>query len=584
MVEFRVLGPLEVVDGDRRVHIRTGTQGALLAVLLLHANEFVPRDVLVDELWGDAPPPTATKIVQNSISRLRKTLPGGDSNLVTGDHSYALRVEESQIDGIRFERAVEQGRAALGAGDPSRAAEVLRMALLLWRGPALADFAYEEFAQREIARLEELHLVAVLERIEADLALGRHEQVIGELEALAGEHPFNERIRAQLMLSLYRAGRQVEALEVYRVTRETLVDELGVEPSEDLRHLEQAILRHDPELGGPSRSWPPSLPLTTSRRAKAALALLTSIFIALIVTALVFLAFGSDSHAVRLTSDSIAVVDGSTGRLTSSIPSGGEQPVALALGDGSLWAANLYSRTVSRLDPQSGKLVTSIGTPGPPTALAAGDDAVWVADEFQGAVLRIEPRSGSIVDSLVVGGGPSAIALTPGYVWVTDRVDGQVLRIDAEDDAVVGRIRVGSSPSGIVSGAGAIWVANELDRTVTRIATASGMVTRARIPLGFAPAGLAYGAGALWVSGPESHVVARIDPRSNAVSRIIVAGNDPTGLAVAGGTIWIADTLGRRLTAIDGQSGKVRRTLPLELTPDAMVASQGSVWVTVHRL
>jgi len=241
-VDFRILGPLEVWHEGRLIPLAGSRQRALLAVLLLHANEVVSIDRLLDDLWGSSPPVTAGKSVQLYVSRLRRVL--DDGRLVTRPPGYVLRVERSELDVARFERLVGEARVA----DPERAARKLREALGLWRGAPLADVAYEPFAQAEIGRLEELRLEAVEARVDADLAGGRHTQLVGELEALVAEHPLRERLWGQLMLALYRSARQAEALEAYRGARRELSDELGLEPSADLRRLEQAILRQDASL------------------------------------------------------------------------------------------------------------------------------------------------------------------------------------------------------------------------------------------------------------------------------------------------------------------------------------------------
>jgi DNA-binding SARP family transcriptional activator len=220
----------------------------VLAVLLTHAGEVVSADRLIDELWGEEPPGTSANILQGYVSHLRKAL--GRDAILTRDPGYVVQVERGQLDLHRFEALVEEGRLALGAGEYERAAALLREGLALWRGPALADFAYEPFAQPEIARLEELRLVALERRIEADLTLGRHAEVAGELEALIKKHPLREQLRANQMLALYRAGRQAEALEAYQDARGALVDGLGIDPGPALQELERAILNQDPTLGG----------------------------------------------------------------------------------------------------------------------------------------------------------------------------------------------------------------------------------------------------------------------------------------------------------------------------------------------
>ena len=221
-MDFRILGPLEVADGGRTIPIVGDRQRALVAILLIHANEPVSADELIDELWGEHAPASPRKGLQVQVSRLRKALGEGSARLVTQPNGYLLHVEPGELDLDRCERLADQGREALAADDRRRAADQLRAALELWRGPALAEFAFESFAQAEIGRLEELQLALLEDRIDADLACGRHTELVGELEALVAEHPLRERLRRQLVLALYRGGRQAEALEAYRAARVTL--------------------------------------------------------------------------------------------------------------------------------------------------------------------------------------------------------------------------------------------------------------------------------------------------------------------------------------------------------------------------
>jgi DNA-binding SARP family transcriptional activator len=247
-MEFRILGPLEVWDGGCEVSLGGPKPRALLAVLLLHPNEVVPADRLIDELWGEETPARAAAALRVNVSRLRKALP--QDVLTTRSPGYVLRVEPEELDLHQFERLVDEGRGLLTRSLLADASNRLREALSLWRGPALADFAYESFAQTAIARLEEIRLAAVELRIDADLVLGRHDELVGELEALVAEHPLRERLRRYLMTALYRSGRQAEALDAYKDARRALVDELGIEPSGALQELERAILRQDPALDG----------------------------------------------------------------------------------------------------------------------------------------------------------------------------------------------------------------------------------------------------------------------------------------------------------------------------------------------
>ena len=242
-VEFRVLGSLEVLVEGRALELTRRKRRSLLALLLLNAGEVVSTDRLIEELWAGKPPKAAVGSLQNLVSDLRKAL--GRETVRTREPGYVLEVDPERIDVHRFERLVAQ---AAEGGDARRRASLLHEALGLWRGEPLADLAFEPFAHVEIARLEELRTAAREELVEAELELGRHAQLVTELESLVSENPWRERLRGQLMLALYRSGRQAEALEAYRQARETLVDELGIEPSTELQELEQAILRHDPEL------------------------------------------------------------------------------------------------------------------------------------------------------------------------------------------------------------------------------------------------------------------------------------------------------------------------------------------------
>jgi DNA-binding SARP family transcriptional activator len=245
-MRVRILGPFQLEEGGQRITIGGVRQRAVLAGLLLHANEVVPSEQLLVELWGADAPPSAVNALQAAISRLRRVLPPG--RLITTDPGYTLRVFPEELDVKQFEQLVSDGRDALAAGAAAQAARTLRQALLLWQGPALADFRYEPFAQAEIARLEELRLACLEERIEADLALGSAGALIAQLRRLVSEYPVRERLRGQLMLALYRDGRQTEALEVYREFRSVLREELGLDTSLLLRELEGAILRHDSVL------------------------------------------------------------------------------------------------------------------------------------------------------------------------------------------------------------------------------------------------------------------------------------------------------------------------------------------------
>jgi DNA-binding SARP family transcriptional activator len=272
VIEFRVLGPFEVRIAGQRLELRAQKPRALLAALVLRANTVVSADRLIDELWGDQPPATAPHVLQVYVSQLRKALaPTGTAPLEHRSPGYVLRADADDVDLARFERRLEAGSSALRRGDAEAALAALTDALALWRGPALADLADEPLAHTAILRLDELRLLAVEERVDAELALGRHDHLVPELRSLVAEHAHRERLWGQLMVALYRSGRQPDALEAFRAGRRALLDELGIDPTPALQALQAAILRQDPSLDAPQ-----AVPLQTAeepRRTLVAIAL-----------------------------------------------------------------------------------------------------------------------------------------------------------------------------------------------------------------------------------------------------------------------------------------------------------------------
>ena len=350
-LEFRILGPLEVIRGQQVLPLGSPKQRALLGLFLVHANEAIPRERLIEELWGDAAPKTVKAVLNVYLSRLRRLLADGTGEqlLLTHAAGYVLRVPPDKLDTHRFEALLEQGRREFASGEAERASVTLRDALALWRGPALADLAFEPFAQSEIARLEELRLTAIEARIEADLALGRQDALVAELEALVAEHPYREGLRAQLMLALYRSGRQAEALDTYRRARRAFSEELGIEPGPRLRELEGAILRHDPSLESPSPDAPQAReeesietvgqrPRFLSRRTVSLAAALLLAIVAALVAAARF-SSGDSPEPVVLAGDSVAVIDPGTDTIVGEIPVG-DRPTGPAVGEGSVWVGN----------------------------------------------------------------------------------------------------------------------------------------------------------------------------------------------------------------------------------------------------
>jgi DNA-binding SARP family transcriptional activator len=298
-MEFRLLGPVEVVADGQLVPLPAAKPRALLALLLLSGGRVVSVDGLIDGLWGDEAPDTAGKALQVYVSQLRKAI--GADRVLTKPPGYALRVEEGELDLDRFEQLAREGRELLANGDAEAVSERLSEALGLWRGPALAEFRDDPFARDAAARLEDARLGALDERIDADLTLGRHAPLVPELEQLVAAHPARERSAGQLMLALYRSGRQSEALEVYRRTRDTLNEHLGIEPSPELRELERAILQHDPALQitrrpRPGGESPPGSDRAPEGRAGATMITAALIAAAVVVVVVIALALTGRGH------------------------------------------------------------------------------------------------------------------------------------------------------------------------------------------------------------------------------------------------------------------------------------------------
>ena len=376
-MEFRILGPLEVVEDGRPISIRRGKEQALLAYLLLHANEVVPSGRLIDVLWDERPPPTASKILQNGVSHLRKQL--GNARLETRDPGYLLHVERDELDLERFERLAREGRET--------------EALALWRGTPLLDLRDERFADEARRRLEEQRLAVIEDRVDADLAAGRQANLIPELEALVSANPLRERPVGQLMLALYRAGRQSDALEAYQRARRRLSDELGLEPGPQLQEIERRILTHDPELAGP-----PSRPRHAAQRRGPRKLLVFGVVAAALVAAAAFglsRAFsGSATPVVPL--NSLVVVDPSRNRIVDVVPVG-HTPRGVAVGRDYVWVANSADGTITQIGKKSLSIVQTIGLGEQATDLVESAGSVWVATGMDNTLVQLDAHSGGIL-------------------------------------------------------------------------------------------------------------------------------------------------------------------------------------------
>ena len=632
-MDYRVLGPLEVRDGEESLPLAGAKQRALLALLLLHANRVLSRDRLIDELWGDEPPATAVTSLQVYISRLRKLLP--PDTLLTRAPGYLLEVEPQELDLRCFERLLTEGHEALAQGDPERAARVLHQALELRRGPALAEFAFEPFAQNEIGRLEDLRLTAVEERLEADLALGRHADVIGELEALVTENPHRERLRGQLMLALYRAGRQAEALEAYQRTRRAL-DELGIEPSEELHRLEKAILTHDIAL---ETERPRTVRAAPGARAPVSVErkLVTVLFADLAMTdkleedaqrAEIFIDDVQREAEAEIEAAGGTVEKGIAGALlaTFGAPSAREQDHAVRAVSAALATRNRLSdvfgdQLTLRMGVESGEVI--LGRPGsfvtgtPVVAAArlvrlAQPGEVVVGERAATAtagVFELQQRDGAyaLVGALAPTRSPAQLArertrrrllLLAGALLATAAIAAVVAYvtretpitvppnslgiIDPKTNKVVGYVTVGDAPDAVAAGEGAVWVANLGDRTLSRVDSKRSTLAKT-ISLNATPTGLTVGYGAIWVAHGLLGSVSRIEPEYNEVNRRIqtpAARSSFADGAVAVGarSVWAVYS-DSTVYRIDPASLQIVSTTFAGNAPSAIAFGNGSLWI-----
>ena len=580
-----MLGPFEVVDGVRPVVLGGPKQRALLAILVLCRGEAVSSDRLIDQLWGERPPATAAKTLQGYVSHLRKAL--GAEVLVTRGGGYLLAVSPDQVDAACFDAMVAEARHELVVGEPADGRELLVSALALWRGEALADLAYEPFAQSEIARLEEARLAALEERIEVDLMLGHDRDVVGELEVLVGCHPHRERLLGQLMLALYRCGRQADALAVYRKSREALGDELGLEPGPELRALEQRILTHDPALAAAPQSAERA-PGTRAARGRALIALGGVLLLAAAIAAGILELASGGPGAVRVTANSLAVIDAHTDRVVGQAAVG-TRPGPIAFGAGSLWVANRDDQTISRVDPRTFRTLHTIPIGGPPTGIAANGSGVWVVESALSQyvnstsvfVARIDPDfntpSGGVRIGNVIPDGPGVVAASGNSVWVAPST-GRLTRLNASTDRVAYQKDPNASPAGIAIGDGAVWLTDNEADNVTRV-DRTGVLSS--IPVGNGPTGITVGAGGVWVVNSLDDTVVRIDPGTGSGTVTIPVGSSPAGIVIGAGSVWVANSGDGTVTRVNPHTNRVQATIRVGGSPQALTFADGRIWVTV---
>ena len=580
-MRFCVLGPLEAYADGRSVAVGGGRQRALLALLLVHAGEVVSRDRLIEELWAGEPPPGGPQSLDVYLSRLRRAFreAGAGDVLATRAPGYVLHAE--QTDARRFEALAAEGRDALAAGEAGRAARVLAEALALWRGAAYAEVADESWALAEAGRLAELRLSATEDRIEADLSLGRHAALVPELELLVSREPIRERLVGQLMLALYRSGRQAGALAAYRAVRRSLVEELGLEPGPELRRLEAAMLAQDPSLELPGKPAAPprsraSLPGPQRRRPWPVLAAVALLAAASIITGVALTSGEASTHRVIM-ADGAGAVDPVTGHVAASVPVG-SAPAGIAAGAGSIWVTNGADGTVTRIDPHGPHVDQTLDVGSSPAGVGYAAGAVWVANAQDGSVSRIDPRANRVVQTISIGGRPVAVAAGAGAVWVANAGGDAVVALDPGSGVPRRFVRIDDSPGGVAVGFGALWVTEPLAHKLVRIDPVSGEAL-AEIGVGAGAGPVAAGDGAVWVVNALDGTLSRIDPARNAVASTVPIGDAPAAVAAGAGGVWVTDEGTGALVSVNPGTGTVRRRYSIGAAPAAVTLLGQTPWV-----
>jgi YVTN family beta-propeller protein len=574
-VRFAVLGPVELWVEGRLVPLGGPKQRALLAFFLLHANQAVSRDRLIDALWGESPPPSASESLDAYIYRLRRLV--GHERLVRRGSGYVLSVKAGELDADRFGLLVTSARIAADAGDSRGAAGMLAEALALWRGPALADVLYEPFASAPARQLEERRLNALESRVEAELDCGDGAVLVPELEQLVADHPLRERLVAALMLALYRAGRQADALAAFQAARCRMVDELGLEPGPEVRELEQRILQHDPALAVPRRTVHPRRP-----RARALQFAAVALILGAALTAGMVFRSGT-AHAGRRAlagANGLVAVEPGSGNLVTATRLNGA-PEAVSSGAGSVWVADPGAGAVLRIAPGTGAVVDQILVGGDPGSVVSGGGAIWAASTVAATVTRIDPATESVTQTIPLpGANPAAIAYSAGRLWVADSAARALFEIDPASGSLARTLPLDLQPSAVTLAGGAIWVAGYNNATVDKLDPASGRVT-GRVHVGDGPAALAFGAGALWVANSLDATVSRVDPATLTVRATIPVGSGPTALAAGQGSLWVANQYSGTVSRIDPQHNRVSASVAVGGAPTSLTIDKGRLWAGV---
>ena len=590
-----MLGPLQAYYDGVELDLGPPKQRALLALLLLNANRVVATERLIDDLWGDSPPSTARAALQVYVAGLRKALNDGGTNLRTRAPGYVLEVEAGSLDLDRFTQLCREARET---SIPEHRAALLHEALGIWRDDPLPELRTEPFSSTAVAQLEQLRLGALEERVDADLALGRDAALVTELEALVAEHPYRERLRAQLMLALYRSGRQADALDAYQAGRRVLQDELGLEPGKDLRDLEAAILRQDEALS-PARSdteepepGPPPSSHRFSRRTLIAAGVVGFALIALAATVAAFRSTGTSDAGIS--PGSVGVVDSSSRRLVAEIPVGFSSRL-IAAGEGFVWVVDPEGRTLTSIDPETNTIFApprGIPGDGVPIALAVGEGSVWIAlnEGHVLSVVKLGPEFGDVRHRTVLETSdrqfdvpfePVELAIGDGAVWAFERARGEISRIDpTTGEKTLFADGYGGSSSIAASGH-ALWLGGP--DGVRKVDLRTGKELSAAPPKEVEASrttSIAVRPDSVWFVGESGTQLWRIRPARVSMRSSEPIGASPSEVAVdADGAVWVASSSLTSLARYDPETDRIDR-VPVGTTSRGLVARFGRIWTS----
>jgi DNA-binding SARP family transcriptional activator len=596
LVRYRLLGAVSATDDEGNpIDLGPTKQRGLFAVLLLRANKTVTARELIDQVWGTDAPASAPKMVHMFVSRIRGALgPATSALLITRQRGYELHVEAGEFDLDQARACYAQGMACLDA-DPMRAANWFDQALELWNGDCLAELMELPFAPAAAADIGELRLQIEEAKSDAGLRAGLHSQVVGTLRRIAEAQPHRERPHAQLILALYRCGRQVEALAVFSRFRTDLAEWAGLEPSPALVDLQQRILNHDVSLAlrdppTTALTAPSSEPATSTRSHAARTAWIAALTVVIAAVAITMVSIRRGHHetgavaaGVVVRPNSVVALDVVSGKILADVEVG-SSPRAITTGSGSVWTANVQDRTITQVDGRSLRIVRTFGLPVTPTSLAAGPGVIWIGDGFDGTLSRIlvqyEQLSAPFLPNPSAV-GLSAVAVSADAVWVAnaghaiDELDPNSLRV-LESLPALGRSQ------SIAVADGAVWVTGDGAKQVTRVPIAGPEAARVTTVVG-TPRELIAGGGKIWTLSVAPNVLSEIDPVSDTVTATYRLSAAPTDLALCDDTVWIAEDTAHQLERIDPNASVVPTAFDIGHRVGGIACGNDRVWITADQ-